>query len=670
MPLERLFSPRSIAVIGASRDSRKVGYTIVKNIRSSGYRGAVFPINPFAKKIVGYTAYPSVLRIPISVDVAVIAVAAPAVPSVLIECGKKNISFAVIISSGFKEVGPSGAALERKIRSVAARAGIRILGPNCLGFLNGHVPLNASFTLDSPIPGGVSLISQSGAIIGAFIDWSLPRKVGSRILVSTGNAQDIQEVDVLTYLAADKRTSVIGIYLEEIHNLHTMMQIASRITAHKPIVVLKVGKSAAAAQAALSHTGSLVSSDAAMRAAFRQCGIIVVEDLEVFFNTLQMLSHPQTQWSSDVIILSNAGGPAIIAIDTVASTALTLTRLNAQSRRTLQAHLPTAAAVTNPIDILGDADLVRFKQAAAALDATHARSSVCVLVTPQSMTPLVELANFLVAWHRKRAVGIVVSFIGGGKCERARSILMRGGVPAFNFPNDALAALEKATSWQRIQRAIFTPAEPKAHQRPHRGHLLSYKNTEKKLRDARISFVSGIVCRRVGDLSRIPSYPIALKALAPELTHKKKSGALLLPIHNYSEAKSGFVYLSKKFHSVALEGILAQPLQKPGVEMFIGLKRDPAAGMVITVGLGGSLIELQQDFSMKILPIQRPDTEDMLNSLEHQSVLTKIDRSYILNLLLKMSTLAVSDNSITELDLNPIIVYKKGGEIVDARIVT
>ncbi len=669
MQLQRLFEPHAIALIGASRDSKKVGASILTNLRAGGFRGKLYPVNPTAQTIQGLRCYPSVTHVTGAIDVAVIAVPAALVGDILIACGKKKIPFAIIVTSGFGELGSEGKAQEQRIKDIARKYKITIVGPNCLGIIATGSHMNASFGGALPQAGTIACVSQSGALLVSLVDWSHEAKVGLRTLVSIGNQAGLSELAVLEYLAADPGTSVIGIYSEQISNGPAFMAAVARCTRRKPVVVLKAGVSEAGSKAVSSHTGSLAGSAQVMSALLAQAGALQAYDVEDFFKLLELCSYGYQNSSRSVAVLTNAGGPGVIASDLLSNTSLRLASFSGETTQALRKALPHGAAIANPVDLMGDADLVRFKKALSILDADPETGVILVMLTPQRMTPVDAIARHLGAFQKRSQKQIIACFIGGTALRRARSILIEQGVICFSYPYDAIRVLALSKAQTRSKSmpvntrslALYT-GEKK---------LMPYSTMQRLLSRKGFPLTKGSSIQTVAQAKRLRGFPLALKALSTRAIHKARSGAVALDVMTAKEAALVTKRFIKQFKGKGFEGILAQPMMRGGKEFIMGLKRDPVAGMVILVGIGGSLTEELGDTVVHIGQLKNTaEARACVEGIRHTSFLKDIDRGFLAGLLKKLSDFGLEHPEVYELDFNPVQVHRTGGSIIDARIFT
>ncbi len=464
----------------------------------------------------------------------------------------------------------------------------------------------------------------------------------------------------------DRQTRVIGMYLEHISDVPRFLRVVSKISHRKPIVALLVGKSQAGTRAIGSHTGSLASPYNVLSAVLRQAGVVQVEDLEDLYNSLKVFSLAPRNASKDIVIVTNAGGPGIIAVDTLMQTSLRMAVIPDALQKRLRAILPLGSAVLNPIDLVGDADFPRFKKALDLIIADPTMHTICILVTPQTMTPLLELAEYLGALVHKTSKVIFTCFIGGVSVKKARERLKDLGVLQFSYPYDALRIVAIAKNFKK-EHEVYTYTGPL---HPVKGvmHQMSYASVQKLLIREHFPIQKGLLATKSVELGRV-HYPIAMKVLSPDIVHKRDAGAVALNLTNKKEADVVWDRFKREFKSKQVDGILIQPMVRAGAEFIIGMKRDALAGPVLMVGIGGSDAEFIHDMSLRVAPITRSMAQQMLSDLRYQKRLKNVDKDFLIRILLRLSALSLRRTDIQELDFNPVTVYAKGGIIVDARIV-
>jgi acetyltransferase len=675
--LDRLFSPRGIAVIGASRTPKKLGHDVLQNVKQFGFKGKIYPVNPKARSILRLPSYKSVLDIKGRVDVAVIMVPAPFVASVLKECGQKGVSFAVIITAGFKEVGGEGVAAEQEITAIAKQYHIRIIGPNCLGFINTKNKLNASFATGMPDRGNIAMLSQSGAMGVAMLDWAYQADVGFSKVISIGNKADISELELLEYFGQDPDTDVIMMYLESINEGRAFITAAAKVSKKKPIIVLKAGKSDRAKKAVSSHTGSLAGSNEAVSAAFERAGIIQAGSVEEFFDIGLCSALSPLPRNENFVIITNAGGPGIMAVDAVADSHISLKKMSRGEESRLATGLPASASTKNPIDIIGDAPPERYAHALKVALRSRDTAGAIVILTPQVMTDEDATAHLVIEAARKSKKTVITSFMGGLDVNSGRHILQKGGIPNYDTPERAVRALSAVINYaqQRQKARGLTTRRATTVLPDHEGHFqIRTTEAEKILTQYDLPVTRSRLVTTKKDLSKIKRYPVVLKAASRTVVHKAASGAVKLGIENVTQARKAYSQLqsslSKKHE---FEGVLAQKQLDltDAREVIIGMKRDPSFGPLMLFGLGGSLVEIYHDISFGLAPLSLRDAKRMIRSIKAAPLLEGYNTQDLAKTLVAVSKLAQDYPEITELDINPMVLLPNGkNTIIDVRMMT
>ena len=698
--LEAIFRPGSVAVIGASNRVGTVGHDLFRNILLSGYSGTLYPVNPKAASIAGVHAYTNVGEIPDDIDLALIMVPATAVAQVLEECGQKGARGAVIVTAGFKEVGAEGAALERRAVEIAREYEIALVGPNCLGVINtdADLMLNASFARCMPKHGNIAFLSQSGALCAGILDYARGRDIGFSKFISVGNKADVTEIDLLRYLAHDDSTDVILMYLETLVDGRAFIELAREITGElvhrKPILAIKSGRTTQGAAAARSHTGALAGSDAVYDAIFAQAGILRVDTVEELFDFAVGFSRQPLPKGNRFAIVTNAGGPGIMATDAAIRHGLELAKLRPETLESLKAKLPPTANFFNPVDVIGDATCDRYTVALEAVLGDPNVDGLVVLLTPQSMTDIEAIARTIgkIATGSKKPV--LASFLGHVDVSAGVHILEQHGVPNYEFPENAsrsLAAMFCYTQWlsrprtqerhfeadKEAVRRIFAKAREegrtflpeaealavlKAYDFPLLQHGLA-KSEEEAVE----------LLQKIGG-------PVAMKIASPDVVHKVDVGGVLLNISTPEEARAGYNKITngvkQKLPSARLLGVEIQAMAGKGVEVILGISKDPAFGHLIMFGLGGTYVEVLKDVSFRLVPIRELGAHNMIHSIRAAKVFESFrgqppaDTAAIAECLERLSQLIVDFPEITELDINPLIVHAqgKGARVADVRI--
>jgi len=695
------FSPKSIAVVGAS-EKPGVGETIFSNIRT-GYTGKVYPITPSHTTIFGIKAYKSVVDVPDVIDLAVVITPNRIVPTVMEEIGKKKIGGAVIISAGFKEVGEEGARLENEVQSIAKKYGTRIIGPNCLGImsLSENNRINATFLKVTPQRGNIALVSQSGAICAATVEDAIAQGIGFSKVVSMGNKADMDEADILQILSDDPETKVITMYLEDIHNGRRFMEIAKQVTrkSKKPIIVLKAGRSAAGAKAAMSHTGALMGSDKAYDALFVQSGVIRVDTLQDLFNISTAFSKqpvPPLSIKGDgtgVVIVSNAGGPAIISTDMCEKYGLKLADISS-SKEAIAKVIPEYGSARNPVDIVGDADAARFEKVISEVLTNPNVSSLVTMCTPSATLNYSDLARRLVKISKGTKKPMIAALMGLAEGSENKEILSDGAIPHFAYAELAirtLDALYRFRDW--VDMAEDVPEKFEVNTKKVRAVLDNARKEGRThvLEDEGYEILSAYgfhvpksiiatsedeCVNAVKDIG----YPVVMKVVSPDIIHKSDAGGVKVGVGTDEEIRAAFKTITdsaRKYKADAkIKGVLLQEMIKSGKEIILGAKHDLIFGPLIMFGLGGIYVQVFKDVVFRMAPISRQEGMRMIESIKSIKLLRGVrgerpsDLKAVVNNLQRLSQLVTDFPEIEEFDINPLIVLEegKGAFTVDVRV--
>jgi acetyltransferase len=682
--LEMFTEPRGVAVIGASTSPEKLGYQVLHNIVQYGYAGAIYPVNPTAEEILGLRAYPSVLQTPDPVDLAVVLVPARIVPGVLDECGRRGLKGAVVISAGFREVGREGRALEQQLIDTARRYGMRVVGPNVLGIIDTVSKLNASFAAGMPRRGHIAFMSQSGALCTSVLDLALGQGIGFSRFYSIGNKADINELDLLQAWAEDPESNVVVGYLEGIADGPRFMQVARNITRRKPFVAIKSGTTSAGSRAVSSHTGTLAGSEKAYDAAFRQVGIVRAGSVQDLFDYAQAFARLPVPESDAVAIVTNAGGPGIMASDAVERAGLRLASLTPEIQQHLRAALPHAASVANPIDVLGDAPADHYALGIEAALSDPNVGMVLVVLTPQTSTQIPETARILGELARQYRKPTFAVFMGDQAIRPALSILAEHSVPNYQVPERAVAAM--SAMWQHRQWLNTPPlaVETLDVDRPAvreildglrqdrritagdaeaRGILEAYGIPLPKSRLARNADEAVAAAEAIG-------FPVVLKIASPDILHKTDIGGVKLNLTTASDVRDAFDLMmyraTRHMPEATIWGCQVQQMVKGGKEVIIGVNRDPQFGPLLMFGLGGVYVEALKDVTFRVAPIDRREAHEMLGEIRAYSLLRGVrgerpsDLEGITDVLVRISQLVSDFPEIVELDINPLLVFPAG----------
>jgi len=689
-------SPKSIAIIGASDKRGSVGATITSNIMN-GFKGTVFPVSPTRPTVFYKTAYKSVLDIPKPVDLAVIVINNLLVADVLEECGKKKVKGVIIITAGFKEVDEEGAKREQKLKDIAKKYKIQIIGPNCLGVMNldPKTMMNSTFLKVTPKSGKIALVSQSGAICAALVEDASAQGIGFSAVISMGNKAAMSEVDILKMLANHNQTKVIVMYLEDMGDGQEFLKVCKNITKKlkKPVLVLKSGRSPEGAKAAMSHTGALMGSDEIYDALLKQSGAIRVDTMEELFDYAVAFSKQPLPSSGDLVIVSNAGGPAIISTDACSKLGIKMANIDT-IRKKIDAVIPPWGSSRNPVDIVGDADFNRFSNVLDRVLAHPNVGSVISMCTPSGTLNYDKLAEVIVAMSKKYKKTMLASLMGLDEGITNREILATGDVPYYTYAEGsirALAAMLKFSNWTKAPEGKipkFKVDKLKAKKifdkvkKEKRPNLLEEEGQE-VLKAYGLPLPKSALAKTEADAIKIAKqigYPVVMKIASPQIIHKSDAGGVKVNLTNDSEIKEAFKIIianAKKYNKNAeIKGVLIVEMIKGGKELIIGSKLEPGFGPVIMLGMGGIYVEVLKDVTFKLAPVTDKEADDMITSIKTQKILQGVrgekpsDVSKLSECIQRLSQLVTDFTEIKELDMNPVLVMEKGKgcKILDVRI--
>ena len=699
MNLEPLLQPRSIAVIGASEKENSVGRALFSNILNGGFTGHAYPVNTKATTILGVKAYPALKDIEEPVDLAIIAVPAVAVPTVLEDCGKKGIHQAVIISAGYRESGPEGKIRENILIQLADKHKISLIGPNCLGLINTHagVRLNATFAKRIPKPGNISFLSQSGALGVYALEFASANDIGMARFVSLGNKAVLNENHILENFGSDPDTKVILAYLEDLKAPGIFLERAANIASQpdpKPIVLIKAGTSRSGQRAAVSHTGALGEKTEFLGDLCEQYGVLRVSTLEEMFDIALCLAHQPLPSGPRLAILTNAGGPSILAADEAEKLGLILPELSATLREKLAALLPPSAGLKNPVDVLGDADPERYGKALKALLDSGEVDSIITICTPQMMTRMEDIAQVL-ADHspqaQKKGIPLLAAFAHFGTNSTVENIFKDAGIPDYGFAENAVRALSAAAHhalWRLRSRETALTSDlnreavreilNKAQET--KKHALNETECQAVLKAFGLPVVNSIIIHAREDLAQTASmkFPMVLKILSPDILHKFDAGGVISGIRNMEDLEASYDRLLMDVHKAKpdarIEGVLIQEMVTDGLEAIMGAIRDPHFGPLILFGLGGTYVEAIHDVKFRRAPLKPVDAEEMIQGLRASALLGPFrnrparDIAALKDCLLGLSQLMIDFPEIAEIDLNPVFALEHGAKIADVRI--
>lgn len=700
-PLDVIFRPDTVAVIGASEQPGSVGRTLLWNLITNSFGGTVYPVNIKRSSVLGIKAYPSIHDVPERVDLAVIATPAQTVPGIIRECVEAGVQGAIIISAGFKERGPEGVALEEEILKTAREGNMRIIGPNCLGVMSPVTGLNATFANAMARPGSVGFISQSGALCTAVLDWSFHENVGFSHFVSIGSMLDVDWGDLIYYLGNDSRTESIVIYMESIGDARSFMSAAREVALTKPIIVIKPGRTEAAAKAAASHTGSLTGSDEVLESAFRRSGVLRVERIDDLFNMAEILSKQPRPRGRRLTIITNAGGPGVLATDALIMDGGELAKLTPQTMEALNELLPPHWSHNNPVDILGDADSDRYTSALEIVANDTTSDGFLVILTPQAMTDPTQTAERLRPYAKLRGKPLLASWMGGADIAAGESILNQANIPTFPYPDTAARMFNYMWRYERNLRSLYeTPQSPAETE----DELAAHDNVRKMIVEARAdgrTILTEYESKRILAAYDVPvvktvladtvegaveaaneiGYPVVLKLNSKTITHKTDVGGVRLNIKNDDQVRDAFEAIASAVgdHAGAehFQGVTVQPMVdlSESYEIIIGSSPDPQFGPVLLFGTGGSLVEVYRDRALGLPPLNTTLARRMMQRTRIYEALQgvrgrrPVDLDALEKLMVRFSFLVAEQSWISEIDINPLLASAEQLLALDARVV-
>ena len=697
--LKALFEPKVIAVVGASRRPEAVGYAVMKNLAAGGYQGKIFPVNPKADEILGVKCVPSAVMLPESVDLAIFIIPGAAVPAELETCAQKGAKAAIVISAGFREIGGEGARLEHEIKRIADQYGMALLGPNCLGLINNDskFSMNASFSGSIPHSGNIAFVSQSGALATALLDYASGENIGLSKLISLGNKVDVSEIEILRYLKDDPNTDVIMMYLEDIGKGQEFIALAREITGDlakpKPILAIKSGRTAQGAKAASSHTGSLVGSDEVYDAVFAQSGVMRMGSAQEMFNLAIVFANQPLMKGNRVAIVTNAGGPGIMATDACVRSGLQMAELSPATIARLKEKLPPTASFSNPVDVIGDAQHDRYEHALRCVIADPNVDGVIVLLTPQAMTEAEATAQVIAEADKESDKTIVACFMGKAGVEAGVKVLKEKKIPCYVFPENAaqsLAAVGKYRQWIHRSRTKVKdyPVDRETVERVLRAALrdkqkfLPIHQSMEIFRAYEFPVIPWAFARTAEDAREQATkigFPVAMKVVSRQIIHKVDIGGVRLHLNSSDEVRHAFremMAIGERLKA-KIDVVFMQRMAPPGREVILGMKRDPHFGPILMFGLGGIYVEALKDVTFRVAPIRELSAYDMLRDIRAFKLLQgargepPADLEAIAECLKRLSQLSCDHPEIDEIDMNPLMVYQegKGADVVDARII-
>lgn len=699
-PLDPLFHPRTVAVIGAKDDPRSVGRTIMVNLTTGSFSGKVFPVNPKRQEVLGFKSYPSVSAISEKIDLAVIVSPASTVPAIVRECTEAGVKSAIIISAGFKELGEEGQKLEDEILSYARKGKMPIIGPNCLGVMNPIGGVNATFAQGMALPGNLAFISQSGAMCTAVLDWSLQTRVGFSAFVSVGSMADVNWGSLIDYLGSDPHTDCLLLYMETVGDAASFMTAAREVALEKPIIVIKAGRSQEAAKAAASHTGSLAGSDEVFDAALERIGVMRVDTIAELFNLASVLAKQPLPKGPHLTIVTNAGGPGVLATDATITHHAVLTPLSKSVVSELDSFLPKAWSKSNPVDILGDADPERYAKAVDVLLNDQEGDGLLIILTPQDMTDPTLTAVKIKELSKKATKPLFASWMGGNSVKEGSDVLSDAKIPVFRYPDDAAKTFSSMWEYSRNLKRLYEfpqvgsyrMAEESAialNEHPKRGKMILAKalqegkillnefDSKQVLQDYGIPIVETILATNAAEAATCANgmgYPVVLKLSSATITHKSDIGGVKLNLNSAEEVKRAFDEIEKAGQE-HFDGVTVQKMIKHrGIELILGSSVDPQFGPVILFGLGGQWVEIFKDKALAIPPLNQTLARHLMQKTKIYEALLGARGMNAVNLfeleeiLINFSRLIVENPRIKECDINPLLANDKELIALDARI--
>lgn len=694
--LEKMFSPRGVAIVGASRNKDKIGYAMARNLVESGYQGEIYFVNPHGGQLFDRPLYQDIASVPDPLDLVVILIPSKYVLDALESCGQRGVEAVIISSGGFREVGKEGRALEDRCLEVCKRYKMRVMGPNCVSYLDTHLPIDTTFlTLPGPIPGDIAFVSQSGAICNAIIDWSYSQGFGLSRLISTGNQMDLSEADFLTATAADPNTRVIVMYLEGVADGRGFIKAAADVVQETPVIVIKVGRSKRGQEAVASHTGALAGEDSAFNAAFRKAGVIRAKTTEEMFDWARALAWSPLPKGRRMLILTNSGGPGVIATDALMDEGLELADLSEATKQRLRSVLPPAASVHNPIDMLAQGGPEQFGDCLQAVLEDENVDGVMLIMTAPPVASSGAIGEYLVPIIKSSPKPLVAAFMGGAQVAPASEVFSKAHIPEYGFPERAAAALGVlARRAEMLQRSVTVPSRP-VH--------IDIKTAKNVLAEAKSGadgfldqqFANQLVAaygvrlpeERVAHTSeeaiaaaKEMGYPVALKVLSPDLPHKSDVGGVLLHLDDADAVSDGFRRVTQDplqtKPNAKIEGALVQSMLHEGQDVIVGAVRDPQFGPMVMFGAGGVEVEAMRDVAFSLPPLSENETEAMLEStwagrrMRGFRGIAACDREAVKQALERIGALMDDLSEVAEVEINPLRVFpgKDGAIALDIRV--
>ncbi len=670
--LNPFFKPKGVAVIGASRNPHKLGYGVVRNLQEYRYQGGIYPVNKSASEILDLPCFESVAEVPDPVDLAIIIVPAPVVPKIIKQCGERGIKHAIVVSGGFSETGAEGQKLEDELKRVAEEWDVNFIGPNCIGTIDTHTPVNTTFVTGMPESGEIGFCSQSGAMVASVIDWARGAGVGFSRIVSLGNQVDINETQMIRALHDDDQTKVITAYIEGVSDGKAFMEVAQKAAKDKPVVALKGGRGESGARAVASHTGALAGSTEAYEAAFDRAGVQQASTMEEMFDWARALAWQPLPKGKRVAVLTNAGGPAILAVDALENAGLELAELTEETKRYLESRLPKAASVSNPVDVLAGSGPGTYAVALDALLTDDTVDSVVVIQAPQDWflpASLAEVVGEVAGVHDKP---VITSIMGKASVEEALTILHKRKIPNVAFPErvaSVLASMVKRKEWLDLPQQ--TPEQFNEFDEDAVQQAVAENDWKSLLHEYGISFPPEKVAQTEEDAIEAAEsigYPVVLKLVSESVSHKTEVNGVKLELRNAEDVQTAWEEVKQSAESagIDMQGVQVQKMLSGGQEVIMGLRRDSQFGPMVLFGTGGTDVELLQDVESAIAPLNRMQAEKLIDATRAGVKLKgwrnqpAADRETVVNYLMRLSQLGKDMANIEELEMNPLYVLPEG----------
>jgi acetyltransferase len=696
--LTPLFEPASVAVIGASERAGAIGTVLITNMRAAQYRGALFAINPKHSSVQGVPCFPSIDKVPQRVDLVVIATPPATVPQLMVECGLAGVRAAVIITAGFGETGIAGKRLERAVMDNARRYGVRVVGPNCLGIMRPDIGLNATFARGNALPGTLALVSQSGAVCTAMVDWARPNKVGFSSVISMGGSRDVDFGEIIDYLVNDPRTEHILLYIEGVRDARRFFSSLRAAARVKPVILMKVGRHPVGSRAAVSHTGAIVGADDVFDAAVRRAGVVRVTTIGQLVAAAQALSAHVRPRGDRLVIITNGGGPGVMAADRAADLGMPLAALSENTLQVLQGVLPANWSHGNPVDLIGDADAARYRAAVAACLDDENVDGALVVLTPQAMTEPTAVADAVIAVARGHSKPVLACWMGEAEVAAGRKRFADAGIPVFRTPDPAVEMFAQLSAFYRNQKTLLQVPGPLVMRTPpdvaaarkiidaalaEKRSLLSEIEAKALLEAFGMPVAKTLAASGADEAVKLADelgYPVVLKINSPDITHKTDVGGVLLNLRDAQAVRAAYQQIvadaARLRPQARITGVVVEPMvSRPnGRELMIGVIRDPVFGPAIAFGAGGVAVEVHRDRAVALPPLNAWLVAELIRGTRVSKLLgpfrkmPQVDFSALESLLLRVSEMVCELPWITELDINPLLIDEMGAVIVDARV--